>query len=318
MVLAHTHCFEHACQQGQPASVAGCQWKQILIDSCDPRLTTMPGISHQSKMVNLEPNAKHVQLPLAPVWLELPIKTWPCAAGIVLSLLPSQGTTFVGTGLNEEKRELTTRLDVCHSYCHWRAKGLCSLPHPRTPTAGGWSGEMVPSGASSAGWTAAGWRSGSGSPGKQGRFPSHQVCVPDWLQAKSVNFATAGLCNPREGLLTLLKRDEKTSWWSFMFIPSHIFSNSSSSSILNSSNVSHWISRSSSSMSLKYYSTHFHWRALHWFSDNYFSSNGFYFFASQTQLVHAGSAQLYLIYRESNAISVSFLELNIPLCILNT
>lgn len=177
MVLAHTHCFEHACQQGQPASVAGCQWKQILIDSCDPRLTTMPGISHQSKMVNLEPNAKHVQLPLAPVWLELPIKTWPCAAGIVLSLLPSQGTTFVGTGLNEEKRELTTRLDVCHSYCHWRAKGLCSLPHPRTPTAGGWSGEMVPSGASSAGWTAAGWRSGSGSPGKQGRFPSHTKSV---------------------------------------------------------------------------------------------------------------------------------------------
>lgn len=32
------------------------------------------------------------------------------------------------------------------------------------------------------------------------------------LQANSVNFATAGLCNLHEGLLTLLKRDEKTSW----------------------------------------------------------------------------------------------------------
>lgn len=84
-----------------------------------------------------------------------------------------------------------------------------------------------------------------------------------WFQAKWVNFAIVWSCTPCEGLLTLLKRDEKTSWWSFMFIPSHILNNSSSSSILNSSNVSHWISRSSSSMSLQYYSIHFHWRALH-------------------------------------------------------
>lgn len=75
---------------------------------------------------------------------------------------------------------------------------------------------------------------------------------------------------PIESLLTLLKRDEKTSWWSFMLIPSHIFNNSSSSSVLNSSNVSHWIIRSSSSMSLQYYSTDFHRRALHWFSGDCF------------------------------------------------
>lgn len=203
---------------------------------------------------------------------------------------------------------------IRHSYCHLQAKGLCSLLRPRTPTAGGWSDEMVPSAADSGGWTAAGWRLESGSPGRQGSFPSQQ----DWFQAKCVNFAIAWLCTPCEGLLTLLKRDEKTSWWSFMFIPSHIFNNSSSSSILNSSNVSHWISRSSSSMSLQYYSIHFHWRALHWFSDDCFCFNGFYLFASQTRPVGVESTQLYLIYKGSNAISASFLELNVPLSTVKT
>lgn len=203
---------------------------------------------------------------------------------------------------------------IRHSYCHLQAKGLCSLPRPRTPTAGGWSDEMVPSAADSGGWTAAGWRPECGSPGRQGSFPSQQ----DRFQAKGVNFAIAWLCTPCEGLLTLLKRDEKTSWWSFMFIPSHIFNNSSSSSILNSSNVSHWISRSSSSMSLQYYSIHFHWRALHWFSDDCFCLNGFYLFASQTRPVGVQSTQLYLIYKGSNAISVSFLELNVPLSTVKT
>lgn len=148
---------------------------------------------------------------------------------------------------------------ICHSYHHWRVKGLCSLRHPRTPTAGGWSDETVPSAAGSEGWTAAGQRLESGSPGRQSSFCHSKA----GSRAKWINFATVWPHTPCEGKLTLLKRDEKTSWWSFMFIPSHILNNSSSSSILNSSNVSHWISRSSSSMSLQYYSIRFHWWALH-------------------------------------------------------
>lgn len=118
----------------------------------------------------------------------------------------------MGTGWDKGKKRLTTRLDVCLSYCHLQAKGLCSLLHPRTPTAGGWSDETVPSGASSGEWTAAGWRLESGSPGRHGSFQSQQGCEPGWFEAKSVNSAMAWLCNPHEGLLTLLKRDEKTSW----------------------------------------------------------------------------------------------------------
>lgn len=118
----------------------------------------------------------------------------------------------MGTGWDKGKKRLTTRLDACLSYCHLQAKGLCSLLHPRTPTAGGWSDEMVPSGASSGEWTAAGWRLASGSPGRHGGFQSQQGCEPGWFEAKSVNSAMAWLYNPHEGLLTLLKRDEKTSW----------------------------------------------------------------------------------------------------------
>lgn len=139
--------------------------------------------------MNSETTAKRGQLSLASTWLGLSIKTWPCAAGVALSQLqllasPIDYFLYIWEGLlwalggTKETRGECKAGWIHHSYCRLRAKGLCSLPRPRTPTEGGWSGEMVPSAAGSGGWTAAGWRPETDSPGRQGSFPSQQAWFP--------------------------------------------------------------------------------------------------------------------------------------------